>query len=86
MEHSLDRYPDNNGHYEPTNVRWATRSEQMLNTRYTHRIFHNGENLALSEWSRKLNISIGTLFSRIKKGKVGEELFAPVKKSPKSSG
>jgi hypothetical protein len=30
---TLDRWPNNNGHYEPGNVRWATRSQQMLNTR-----------------------------------------------------
>ena len=30
---SLDRYPDNNGHYEIGNVRWATRSEQSKNRR-----------------------------------------------------
>jgi hypothetical protein len=31
--HSLDRYPNNNGNYEPGNVRWATSIEQMANTR-----------------------------------------------------
>jgi len=29
--HSLDRYPNPNGNYEPGNVRWATKLEQALN-------------------------------------------------------
>lgn len=32
-EFSLDRYPNNDGHYEPGNVRWATMAQQSQNKR-----------------------------------------------------
>jgi hypothetical protein len=36
---TVDRI-QNNGHYEPGNVKWSTRSEQMHNTRVTRRTVH----------------------------------------------
>lgn len=37
-KHTLDRYPDPNGNYEPGNVRWATMLEQRHNRRPDARV------------------------------------------------
>jgi transposase len=62
---SLDR-PNNNGNYGPNNWRWATRKEQMRNTRHNVRIKHNGEEVCVAELSEKIKLNKYTIYGRIK--------------------
>jgi hypothetical protein len=51
--HSLERI-DNDGPYEPSNVRWASPREQNLNTRQNRLITWQGETLPLAVWAERL--------------------------------
>lgn len=62
---TLDRYPNNNGNYEPGNCRWATAIEQANNKNNNHYITINGTTKTLAEWSVHTGINKGTISSRI---------------------
>lgn len=67
-EHELDRYPNNNGNYEPGNVRWATKTEQMNNERRT-----------IAEWSRAVGVPFARISTRLKRGwSIERTLTTPV--------
>lgn len=63
-QHSLDRI-DNDGHYEPGNVRWATRHEQGRNTRCTLRVLFHGEWRPLIEIAAEKGVNRYTMRTRL---------------------
>ena len=65
--HSLDRI-DNNGHYEPGNIRWALIKAQARNKRSNHMISYQGETLCIAEWAEKLGFKRTLIFCRLYKG------------------
>ena len=59
--HSLDRYPNQIGNYEPDNVRWATHSEQMSNRRpYKTAVLRNFSDTEIQEEINKRTMEYGT--------------------------
>lgn len=63
--HSIDRFPDQNGNYEPGNVRWATREEQNSNKRNNHVVTFNGVTKSIAAWATQIGIRPRLLHARL---------------------
>lgn len=67
-KHSLDRHPNNDGHYEPGNVRWATKKEQSRNTSCNRLITLDGESRCVAAWAEIYGVSPDLIYDRLRLG------------------
>jgi hypothetical protein len=77
-QHSLDRINNNKG-YSPSNVRWATKREQMLNTRHNKIIEYRGVRMPMIKLAELTNVKYMLLYKRIvmRKWPVEKAVFTP---------
>lgn len=68
-DHTIERI-DTDGNYEPGNVKWATREEQVLNQRSNVKVTIDGETKTVTQWARdpRCSVSHFTIYKRLKRG------------------
>jgi hypothetical protein len=78
--HTVDRWPNPHGNYEPGNCRWATPAEQNRNKRNNLFIEQDGVKTLLVDVVADLGIDRAAVYQRLRKGwSLEDALTVPVR-------
>ena len=80
--HSLDRINNNEG-YVPHNVRWATKTGQVLNRRNNRRFTYKNDTYTISEWAKITGTPVSSMRKLlIQRGPEALGDIYPIRKRP----
>jgi hypothetical protein len=66
--HTLDRFPNQSGNYEPGNCRWAAPVDQHRNKKSNNLVTFRGETKCITEWSEITGLSRTAISKRLSRG------------------